>query len=1005
MLYAATWLVAATAVFGSTRIIPIAGHLPGANGTAWRTDVSLTNNSTTASVVDLVFRPEDGVARTRTITLEAGQSMLLEDAVGPTQFSGANPASWLGQLEVRSTGDVSASAHIFTGGGEGGTFGSTYEGFDPSALSTSGALTGLVAGGVFRSNVAFANPSGQTAGFDYTVRREDGTVVVTRHLDLPAHSTRQISVGADVVVSTDGERLSLSWSANVPAYVVGSIIDNRSGDPTNAPSMSRDVTSLFFPVIGRTAGGNGTFWSTSAAVTSTADGSGNVTFAYRDSGTGQTYTKTVDIAAMGTVATDDVNTFVSAPAGSGSLTITSTTGIVGAVRVFNTRADGSTFGSAVLAQDDVVKAANVRIDGVRRDDDYRLNVAIANDDATAASGRVRLFDDRGREVEVEPFHVEHGRSIQVALNRTNDDVRAGEIEVETEHGVTVTVTASNVDNRTGDTIQRESHQENERQNDVEMKITPRVAKVGTPVLFSLKHAGSNVSSVTWDFGDGTTGTGAELTHTYDTAGEFNATVLFGLTGGATVRDREDVRVIGNGGGTTTPGTGAIDFTFSPAAPAVGEQVVFTATGATNGGFFKWKFPGNVRPIGNVVTFTFATAGSFEVELELEHGATNTEITRIVNVGGTGTGGGNNPGTGTGALNFTFAPTAPAVGQEVTFTAAGDTAGGVYKWKFPGDVRKFGPVVTFTFASAGSFQVEVEIEHGATKAEVTRIVNVGGSNGGGGNNPGTGTGPLNFTFSPSAPAVGQEVTFTASGDTAGGVYKWKFPGDVRKFGQVVTFTFTAAGSFEVEVEIEHGATEAEVRRVVTVGGGSNGGGGNNPGTGTGPLDFTFSPSAPAVGQEVTFTASGDTAGGTYKWKFPGDVRKFGQVVTFTFTTAGSFEVEVEIEHGATEAEVRRVVTVGGGSNGTPGGGAAVSSIDFSWTPEQIKAGQPVTFTATFDREPPAGSEIKWRLPNDSRPRGRSVTYTFPSAGSFRVEVEIEQPGRVSIERERHLTVVP
>jgi P pilus assembly chaperone PapD len=217
MLAAVLWLAATTAVFGSTRIIPVAGHLPGANGTAWTTDVSLTNNSLTAVIVDLVFHPEDGIARTRSITLDANQSMLLEDAVEPAQFPGANPPSWLGQLEVRSTGDVSASAHIFTAGASGGTFGSTYEGIDATTLSLTGSLTGLISSIRFRSNVAFANPSGQTASLDYVLRRVDGSTAAIRGIQVPPHSTRQLSLGGDVDTTPGDDRLSLSWSSNVPA--------------------------------------------------------------------------------------------------------------------------------------------------------------------------------------------------------------------------------------------------------------------------------------------------------------------------------------------------------------------------------------------------------------------------------------------------------------------------------------------------------------------------------------------------------------------------------------------------------------------------------------------------------------------------------------------------------------------------------------------------------------------------------------------------------------------
>jgi len=705
LLCAALWLTATTATFASTRIIPVAGHLPGANGTAWTTDVSLTNRTASVVTIDLIFRPEDGVARTRSLTLGANESTLLEDAVGPTRFSGTNPSAWLGQLEVRSSGDVVASAHIFTQAASGGTFGSSYNGLDPAVLSTSGSIAGLIHSGRYRSNVAFTNPSDQVASFDYTLRREDGSITAARHLDLPPHSTRQRSIGDDVSTSQDDSRLALSWSANGPGYAVGTIIDNKSGDPTSAPTFSHGVTSLFLPIVGRTPGSNATFWSTSFAAASTSDSAGSVTLVYVDSGSGQTYLKTAAMAARGTVKTDELNAFVGAPLGTGSLKITSTTGLVGAVRIFNTQDDGSTFGSAVLPQNDVVRATNVRIDGVRRDDDYRLNVAVANDDSTAAQGRVRLFDDHGREVENEPFHVEHGKSIQVSMSRGEDNVRAGRVEVETENGIPITAVASTIDNRTGDTIHHESEQENERQNELEIEISPRTSAVGAPFTFSLRNEGSNIASVSWNFGDGTTGTGKTTTHTYASAGEFDVAVLVTLAGGAIVRDQEDVHVTGS----NTDNTGVIDFTWRPSAPAAGQEVSFTASGAAAGGTFQWEFPGNIRKTGNVVTFTFAAAGSYEVELELEHGASTTLHARHnVTVGGGPTGGGSN----VSSIDFSWTPPAPKAGQTVSFTATfggQPPAGSVVKWRFPNNSRPEGTTVSYTFATAGSYEVRVEIE--------------------------------------------------------------------------------------------------------------------------------------------------------------------------------------------------------------------------------------------------------------------------------------------------------
>jgi hypothetical protein len=967
MLYAAFWIAAVSSAFAGTRIIPVAGHIPGANNTAWTTDVSLKNNSSAAVPVELVFHTDSGLTRSRSLTLGGSASILLDDAVAPSKFGAGNPESWLGQLEIRAPGDVTASAHIFTQGKNGGTYGSTYDGVDPAVLSTAGSIAGLVNSSSFRSNVAFTNPNATPITITYTLRNADGGVAATRTIELAAHSTTQLSIGADVPAGE--RRLSLFWSATGRAYAVGSILDNRSGDPTSAPSISRDAASLFFPQVGRTAGGNSTFWSTSASIANTSGTDASVTFAYSDAATGLSYTHTALLAALGSLSTNDVNELVGAPAGVGSLRVSSTAPLAAVVRVFNTLADGSTFGSTVLPQNDVVRSTNVSIEGVRRDDAYRLNVALANEHATAAVGRIRLFDDRGVEVESHPFRAERGKSMQIGVSG-NTPVRAGELRIETENGVPVTAVASNVDNVTGDTMQREAEQETERQNELEIAMSARTAAIGAPIAFSLKHAGADVASVSWNFGDGTRASGAAVTHSFITAGEFVVTVEVMLAGGAIVRDREDVRITGSGA-TPTPST--IDFNWTPANPAPGEQVVFTATGATNGGFFKWKFPGDIRPVGNTVTFAFPTAGAFEVEVEIEHGTTVSEITRVVTVGGTPT---NNAGGG--PIDFTFSPLNPRAGQQVTFTASGNTGGGVFKWKFPNDVRLFGNSVTFTFPANGSFEVEVEVEHGSVVAEITKIVTVGGSGTTPAPNPGNGT--LNFTFSPAAPAVGQAVTFTASGNTGGGVFKWKFPGDVRKLGNVVTFTFASAGSFEVELEIEHGTIEAEITKVVTVGGGNT----PNPNPGpTTPLSFTWSPNAPAAGQSVTFTASGSTGGGIYKWRFPGDVRLTGSVVTFTFAAAGSYEVELEIEHGTITSEITKVVTVTGGTTPTPNPGTG--SLNFTWSPSAPRAGQAVTFTASGNS---GGGTYAWRFPNGERRSGPTATFTFAAAGSYEVELEVE-----------------
>jgi plastocyanin len=885
-------LVAALSMSAGTRIIPVAGHLPGANGTSWTTDVSLTNNDAVATAAQLVFHAGNGITVSRTVQLPASGSLLLADAVRPDQFAGANASSWIGQLEIRSGANISASARTYTTAAIGGTYGSAYESYDPKVLTQEGAMSGLMHNAQFRSNVAYVNATDSTSVVFYTIRAENGSVLATNQLAVTPHSTLQVSLSRDLAPANDDSRVTVEWSATTPLYAIASVVDNRSNDPTNIPSAN-SATNLFFPVVGRTAGAQSTFWSTSAAVTSRADVAGNVTFAYRDNATGQLFTRTVGVPARGTVRADDVNGFVGANAGSGSLTITSTTRVVAAVRVFNTLEDGSTYGSALLPQQTAVRAPAVTIKGVRRDSAYRLNVSLSSGSA-ATSGTVRLLDDNGNEVQSEPFLLGHDAMTQINLNR-GGDVRSGEIEVATNDGNSITAVASSIDNRTGDTSVREAEQENERRHDLEIRVSPKTANVGTAIAFTIGNT-TGVQSVRWTFGDGTTGEGTSTSHAYSSAGEFDVIAEVTLTNGAVVRDREDVHVTG---GTTPVSSGPIDFTWSPLAPQPGEAVTFTASRTTGGGSFKWKFPGNLRVFGAVASFTFPSAGAFEVELELEHdGSTNSpEVRHVVVVGNGGP-------SGNGPLSFTWSPAAPAPGDVITFTAAGGNGTGIYVFKFPGNIRKSGATVTHTFATAGSYEVELELEEsGATVTpQVKRIVTVGGGSNNGG-------GAIDFTWSPLNPQPGELVTFTASGSNGNGTFVFKFPGNVRKSGNSVTFTFASAGSYEVELELEHGDTRQEAKHVVNVGNGGNNGG-NNGGTAT-SVDFTWSPATVKAGQTVTFTATANGAlpnGAFFKWKMPDDSRPTGPTATYTFKTAGTYRVEVELENVATDIEREKTIVV-------------------------------------------------------------------------------------------------
>lgn len=164
-------------------------------------------------------------------------------------------------------------------------------------------------------------------------------------------------------------------------------------------------------------------------------------------------------------------------------------------------------------------------------------------------------------------------------------------------------------------------------------VTPPVAVIAAspisgdpPLTVAFDASGSTddrgIASYSWNFGDGSTGTGVAITHTYNTGGTFIVTLtvtdLFGNEG-------IDIQIITVGIGevgavivtTPSPATGFIPFT-----------VGFDASGSTVASppiaSYEWDFDGDGTTDATGVTAvnTFATVGTYLVQLTVTDSAAN-----------------------------------------------------------------------------------------------------------------------------------------------------------------------------------------------------------------------------------------------------------------------------------------------------------------------------------------------------------------------------------------------
>jgi hypothetical protein len=208
---------------GNELTIPVIGRAPGANGTFWRSDVTLFNP--TGSRLSLTVR-YDGA--TRSIALDSGDTVVLADVVG-TQFgrssgTGALKVSWSG-----NSGPV-VTSRTYTSTTTNATFGQS---IDPvSSFSSSAFVTGLRGDSAYRSNLGFVNGGGETETFQVILLSNYGSELGRKSVTLAAGAQMQTALTALFPgASSTAFTLQVTGDANAKLFVYGSMVDNLSGDP------------------------------------------------------------------------------------------------------------------------------------------------------------------------------------------------------------------------------------------------------------------------------------------------------------------------------------------------------------------------------------------------------------------------------------------------------------------------------------------------------------------------------------------------------------------------------------------------------------------------------------------------------------------------------------------------------------------------------------------------------------------------------------------------------
>jgi uncharacterized repeat protein (TIGR01451 family) len=396
---------------------------------------------------------------------------------------------------------------------------------------------------------------------------------------------------------------------------------------------------------------------------------------------------------------------------------------------------------------------------------------------------------------------------------------------------------------------------------------------------------ASIYSMSWAFGDGTTGgaLGSSIQHVFTARGTYTVEGRF-FTGDShgglqdLGRARVPVQVLA-----------PVDPAFiAPTTAELGAPVTVDGSPSTTDAAatvtgYAWDFGDGGRGTGVSPTHVYWTTGTFTItETVTDSLGRSASTAHALTVTPSTTGGPTPTGTPPVAA-FTVPTASPTAGSPVSFdgTGSADPDGAVvdYAWTFGDGGTAAGATPRHTFGDHGSFPVTLTVtDDDGLSRSTTQLLAVADA-------PPTAA----FASTPASPVAGSPVSFdgAGSGDLDGAVqqYAWSFGDGGAATGPTASHAYAQAGSYDVVLTVTDDAgLTGTVTHAVTVGNAA-------------PVaDLVLPPGAIASGP-LTFdgTPSSDADGTVvgYAWTFGDGATGTGPTPSHVFARPGRYTIALTV----------------------------------------------------------------------------------------------------------------
>ena len=395
-------------------------------------------------------------------------------------------------------------------------------------------------------------------------------------------------------------------------------------------------------------------------------------------------------------------------------------------------------------------------------------------------------------------------------------------------------------------------------------------------------------SYSWDFGDGSSGSGVAPTHSYSAGGTYTATLI-----------------VNDGNADSAPATASVSVSQTNIAPVADTggpyygtedvPVVFNGGGSydLNGDAltYAWTFGDGASGTGETPTHTYTSGGTYTVTLVVNDGSADSDpaadLVTISAVNDTPVADAGGPYNG-------------AEGVAVSFDGSGSTdADGdalTYSWSFGDGSTGTGVAPSHTYASTGTYTVTLTVNDGTVDSSPsTAQVTISAVN----------SAPVADAGGPYSGDEGVAVTFNGSGssDADGDVltYNWTFGDGGTGTGVAPSHTYAAAGTYTVTLTVNDGTVDSSPAQAqVTI-----------AAVNEAPVADAGSDVSATTGESISFSGSGsydpDGDALTYSWSFGDGSSASGVTASHSYASAGTYQVVLTVTDpsGASDSDLLTV----------------------------------------------------------------------------------------------------